>query len=482
MTTPFDDSSDEDTLLPESSSPKCEEDEDDDFFEQSDLSPFRDSDNNHDDGIFKRQKQIIYTYSRRMSIRGALQESKKLYEKIKTESDVEIKDEEADEDLVIENETVRPVSSEQVPATDPDRKRCPYCAAEFESGIGLSNHIRGHLHRIGLNHKARHNPVSTTDEKLHIGQGITLMKKKELEEDIDSLTLKKVHKCPLCGDSFDNRTGQANHIRGHLKKLGKGVTSKLKSPILLLRELMRDKKEYQRALEIIGKNNYVQHKPSSKLSDFRTFTPRSIDYVKDESFDNKPLAPKLSLHISEKDELETNSDIKNNSALIGILKKRKCQEDGDQYSGSRLLSSLPHSLSEKDGFRRKSCMHCNASFHSGVSLSNHLRACGRRKKNGLLDATAHDGKIRRQQMRPVPKKKILPLSQTPEEKYRLTCRFCDLVFQGPLSVQEDWVKHLQRHIMNTSVPNTGLAMVEVRSAPKDLSTRKDEDGSTSAPC
>lgn len=47
------------------------------------------------------------------------------------------------------------------------------------------------------------------------------------------------------------------------------------------------------------------------------------------------------------------------------------------------------------------------------------------------------------------------------------CRFCDLVFQGPLSVQEDWIKHLQRHIMNTAVPHTGAGMVEVTSFPKD---------------
>lgn len=43
----------------------------------------------------------------------------------------------------------------------------------------------------------------------------------------------------------------------------------------------------------------------------------------------------------------------------------------------------------------------------------------------------------------------------------LLWRFCDLVFQGPLSVQEDWIKHLQRHIMNTGVPHTGLGMVDV---------------------
>lgn len=37
-----------------------------------------------------------------------------------------------------------------------DLKSCPYCPAVFQSGIGLSNHIRGHLHRVGVSYKARH--------------------------------------------------------------------------------------------------------------------------------------------------------------------------------------------------------------------------------------------------------------------------------------------------------------------------------------
>lgn len=28
------------------------------------------------------------------------------------------------------------------------------------------------------------------------------------------------------------------------------------------------------------------------------------------------------------------------------------------------------------------------------------------------------------------------------------CRFCELVFSGPLSVQEDWLIHLRHHILN----------------------------------
>lgn len=37
-----------------------------------------------------------------------------------------------------------------------EHKPCPYCPAMFESGVGLSNHVRGHLHRVGLSYNARH--------------------------------------------------------------------------------------------------------------------------------------------------------------------------------------------------------------------------------------------------------------------------------------------------------------------------------------
>uniref|UniRef100_A0A8K9V2F1 Zinc finger protein 644 n=1 Tax=Oncorhynchus mykiss TaxID=8022 RepID=A0A8K9V2F1_ONCMY len=74
-------------------------------------------------------------------------------------------------------------------------------------------------------------------------------------------------------------------------------------------------------------------------------------------------------------------------------------------------------------------------------------------------------------LRAGPKKKLFSaLPPAVEEMYRLTCRFCDLVFQGPLSVQEDWIKHLQRHLMHTSVPHTGAGMVEVLGLHKEMSS------------
>ncbi|XP_051255706.1 zinc finger protein 644a [Dicentrarchus labrax] len=530
MSTPYRNTSDQDScfILPKPlPSPKKINQEEMSDYDEKDIFQFNDTDANadlFDNGIKKEKQNIIYTYSRRMSMRGALQASKRLFEKIKTEeqeqNDPEIKEECIETEVfqeTLESDQIplRESFTEDVSELESDRKNCPYCPAVFESGVGLSNHVRGHLHRVGLSYNARHvvppEQVAFQDRRPRIRRKISAFRrlKKALQQESDSETVKSIHSCPLCGDSFDNRTGQSNHIRGHLKKLGKSFASKNKSPLLLLRELMRDKKEFQRALQILGKRrNHFQYGASPKLSSVDCFTPPPIGIPKNNSVTSvcteaRPLMPMFSLMEmeSEKRQLETKLDVKNSlsgtTALIGILKKRKCQEDGrlkgssqmsrntlavssnsEHSSGSRVASSLPKSISEKGEFNRKVCVHCNATFHSGVSLSNHLRAYAKRKRTALLDGTTFDCKARRQRSRPGSKKKTLPLPQTPEEMYRLTCRFCDLVFQGPLSVQEDWIKHLQRHIMNTSVPHTGLSMVEVTSLPTTLKT--DQDSSLTA--
>lgn len=192
-----------------------------------------------------------------------------------------------------------------------------------------------------------------------------------LQADLDSETVTSIHSCPLCGDSFDNRTGQSNHIRGHLKKIGKGYASKNKSPLLYLRELMRDKKELQRALHILGKRrNRFHYDASPKFPSAHCLTSLPLEHEKNCSVprictEARPLMPVFSLADvdSEKDQQETRLDLKNSlsgtTALIGILKKRKCPEDNrlkassqmpknivvplnsEYSSGARVASSLP---------------------------------------------------------------------------------------------------------------------------------------------
>ncbi|XP_059358016.1 zinc finger protein 644-like [Carassius carassius] len=386
-----------------------------------------------------------------------------------------VKDECKDEEI---SEAITVVKREPGSDVETDLKACPYCPAVFESGISLSNHIRGHLHRVGL--KVRKAAVKVTSrEKVPPVRRRTLPPVKteedtsqtnhpaELKTDCQQTELI----CPLCRDWFDTGTGLSNHVRGHLKRLGKPSSTTSKSPVIILKELMRDKKQFQMKLQVLEKKCRATNSfHPIRLSNGLTFAS-TVKRKKDDREDKKRIDIGKASPPSE---------------LIGILKKRRAHEETKAKQSTHtarkaiLLSSdrdcgmeiqpfkaVPNSLAEKSELNRKVCVHCNTTFHSGVSLSNHLRAYAHRKKKALLDGTTFDCKQRKQRSRSGTKKKMYPLLHTPEEIYRLTCRFCDLVFQGPLSVQEDWIKHLQRHIMNTAVPHTGAGMVEVTTFPKD---------------
>ncbi|XP_025913324.1 zinc finger protein 644 isoform X8 [Apteryx rowi] len=95
------------------------------------------------------------------------------------------------------------------------------------------------------------------------------------------------------------------------------------------------------------------------------------------------------------------------------------------------------------------------SKEENTSYNNNKLKCSR--------AFALDCKQKKSRSRSGSKKKMLPLPHSADEVYILRCRFCGLVFRGPLSVQEDWIKHLQRHIVNANLPRTGAGMVEVTS-------------------
>lgn len=171
MSTPYRNTSDQDScfILPKPlSSPKKLNLEDVADLDEKDIFPGRDSEANSsyfDSCINKEKKHIIYTYSRRMSMRGALQASKKLFEKIKTEdheqNDPEIKEESIETEVFQETFESHQIpfgdsSTDDVLELESDQKNCPYCPAIFESGVGLSNHVRGHLHRVGLSYEERH--------------------------------------------------------------------------------------------------------------------------------------------------------------------------------------------------------------------------------------------------------------------------------------------------------------------------------------
>ncbi|XP_075567369.1 zinc finger protein 644 isoform X3 [Pelecanus crispus] len=386
-----------------------------------------------------------------------------------------------------------------------EKKSCPYCPATFETGVGLSNHVRGHLHRAGLSYEARHvvspEQIATSDKMQHFKRTGTGTPVKRVRKAIEKSETSSEHTCQLCGGWFDTKIGLSNHVRGHLKRLGKTKWDAHKSPICVLNEMMQNEEKYEKILKALNSRRIIPRPfVAQKFASNDDFLSRNV--IPLEAYHNGLKTEDTSVSASEEEGLsflnecdETKAvlhDEKKNQSLtlIELLKNKRLGEERNadispqkihnQTARKRFVQKCVLPLNEDSPLmyqpqkmdltmqsgmpvKLRTCVHCNTTFTSAVSLSNHLRAYARKKSAGLLTGTALDCKQKKSRSRSGSKKKMLPLPHSADEVYILRCRFCGLVFRGPLSVQEDWIKHLQRHIVNANLPRTGAGMVEVTS-------------------
>lgn len=368
-----------------------------------------------------------------------------------------------------------------------EKKSCPYCPATFETGVGLSNHVRGHLHRAGLTYEARHvvsaEQIASSDKMQHFKRTGTPTKR--VRKVVEKSESPSEHTCALCGGWFDTKIGLSNHVRGHLKRLGKNKWDAHKSPICVLNEMLQNEEKYEQLLKVLN-NRRTVHRPynSHKTSNDSSKSNAGHHQAHRNGLKTDTVSGRMEegVHLSE---CEGGHDKDKPLSLIELLKLKKSGEDKNmeysqkvnQTARKRFIQKCLHPHNEDCSLmcsahrgmdfalqpgmsaKHKTCVNCKTTFSSAVSLSNHMRAYSRKKSAGLL--TGSDCKQKKSRSRSGSKKKGLPLPHSAEEVYILRCRFCGLIFRGPLSVQEDWIKHLQRHIVNANLPRTGAGMVEV---------------------
>uniref|UniRef100_G1PG00 Zinc finger protein 644 n=1 Tax=Myotis lucifugus TaxID=59463 RepID=G1PG00_MYOLU len=346
-----------------------------------------------------------------------------------------------------------------------EKKSCPYCPATFETGVGLSNHVRGHLHRAGLSYEARHvvspEQIATSDKMQHFKRTGTGTPVKRVRKAIEKSETTSEHTCQLCGGWFDTKIGLSNHVRGHLKRLGKTKWDAHKSPICVLNEMMQNEDKYEKILKALNSRRiiprpFVAQKLVSSDDDFL-----SQNVIPLEAYHNGLKTEALSVSASEEEGLsflneydekkpELPSGKRNQSlTLIELLKNKRMGEE-------RTSAVFPQKIHNQTA-RKRFVQKCVLPLNEDSSLMYHPQK---------IDLTMHsvlDCKQKKSRSRSGSKKKMLTLPHGADEVYILRCRFCGLVFRGPLSVQEDWIKHLQRHIVNANLPRTGAGMVEVTS-------------------
>ncbi|XP_066232909.1 zinc finger protein 644 isoform X2 [Saccopteryx leptura] len=346
-----------------------------------------------------------------------------------------------------------------------EKKSCPYCPATFETGVGLSNHVRGHLHRAGLSYEARHvvspEQIATSDKMQHFKRTGTGTPVKRVRKAIEKSETTSEHTCQLCGGWFDTKIGLSNHVRGHLKRLGKTKWDAHKSPICVLNEMMQNEEKYEKILKALNSRRIIPRPfVAQKLASSDDFLSQNV--IPLEAYRNGLKTEALSVSASEEEGLsflseydETKPELlpsgKRNQSLtlIELLKNKRMGEERN----SAIFPQKIHNQTARKRFVQK----CVLPLNEDSSLMYQPQ------KMDLTMHSALDCKQKKSRSRSGSKKKMLTLPHGADEVYILRCRFCGLVFRGPLSVQEDWIKHLQRHIVNANLPRTGAGMVEVTS-------------------
>ncbi|XP_076793942.1 zinc finger protein 644 isoform X9 [Arvicanthis niloticus] len=345
-----------------------------------------------------------------------------------------------------------------------EKKSCPYCPATFETGVGLSNHVRGHLHRAGLSYEARHvvspEQIATSDKMQHFKRTGTGTPVKRVRKAIEKSETTSEHTCQLCGGWFDTKIGLSNHVRGHLKRLGKTKWDAHKSPICVLNEMMQNEEKYEKILKALNSRRIIPRPfVAQKLSSGDDFLSHSVLPL--DEYHNGLKTEALSVSASEEEGLnflsecdETKPELPSGKksqslTLIELLKSRRLGEE-------RNSAISPHKIHNQTA-RKRFVQKCVLPLNEDSPLNYQPQ------KVDLTMHSAIDCKQKKSRSRSGSKKKMLTLPHGADEVYILRCRFCGLVFRGPLSVQEDWIKHLQRHIVNANLPRTGAGMVEVTS-------------------
>lgn len=328
---------------------------------------------------------------------------------------------------------------------------CDYCGEMFDTRKALSCHARSHLRQLGAKWSLKFPPIEALHELMRregtvrasqikpesaLGAPVQIKKKAITPP---KLTLSPVENkkpedgagcdatCELCGFDFENRKALASHARAHLRQ--QGVDWKVHgSPIETLMAWM--KSEPQKVAEL--HKSYMRGQlPFVKKVPRKTSTP----YSSSDSESVRLGSPKASSKDSAgQPQVSQNSKAaRDGKAGMSHYSTHKKRPPSDELSSDSLIQS-PTARSELNvrlprGFERRPTKH---SSHS-ESRSGETEP-SKPPRVGNIPSL-------------VPRPPETSLVKLVGKIYSLKCRFCEEVFHGPLSIQEDWVMHLQQHIL-----------------------------------
>ncbi|CAI5766260.1 protein Wiz isoform X1 [Podarcis lilfordi] len=263
-----------------------------------------------------------------------------------------------------------------------EERKCPYCPDRFHNGIGLANHVRGHLNRVGVSYNVRH--FISAEEVKAIEQKFSFQKKKKKVANFDPSTF-SLMRCEFCGAGFDTRAGLSSHARAHLRDFGITNWELTISPINILKELLANSSEYPMLQSALGTDPSSPNQEREMLGfgPCKSTTPISECSISQSPFSpfppswgDEPMQPFRDVMASEEEEEMVTAEmgspaLQKKSSLAGSL----------DHIPNRIGSSLsPEPSSNKaDSQDSKTpnlttCEVCGVCFETRKGLSSHARS------------------------------------------------------------------------------------------------------------
>ncbi|XP_034263602.1 protein Wiz isoform X6 [Pantherophis guttatus] len=264
-----------------------------------------------------------------------------------------------------------------------EERKCPYCPDRFHNGIGLANHVRGHLNRVGVSYNVRH--FISAEEVKAIEQKFSFQKKKKKGiANFDPSTF-SLMRCEFCGAGFDTRAGLSSHARAHLRDFGITNWELTISPINILKELLANSSEHSMLQYVMDTDPSSPNQEREMLGfgPCKTTLPISDYSISQSTFSPFPSSwgdesMQAFRHVMVSEEEEEMITSAMSSPLL--QKKNSLAGSLDQIPNRIGTSLSPESSSNKaDSQDAKSpnltkCEVCGTCFETRKGLSSHARS------------------------------------------------------------------------------------------------------------
>nr|XP_028573051.1 protein Wiz isoform X5 [Podarcis muralis] len=269
-----------------------------------------------------------------------------------------------------------------------EERKCPYCPDRFHNGIGLANHVRGHLNRVGVSYNVRH--FISAEEVKAIEQKFSFQKKKKKGiANFDPSTF-SLMRCEFCGAGFDTRAGLSSHARAHLRDFGITNWELTISPINILKELLANSSEYPMLQSALGTDPSSPNQEREMLGfgPCKSTTPISECSISQSPFSpfppswgDEPMQPFRDVMASEEEEEMVTAEmgspaLQKKSSLAGSLDHipNRIGSSLSPEPSSNKADSQDSKTVDSDSGREIDCQLCGAWFETRKGLSSHARA------------------------------------------------------------------------------------------------------------